>query len=169
MKANYWNVLPGELVERPLFCVIEKSGYTFLIIKVKPITAYSKRVMGLKLLSPMGNHFSHAHPINFSYTQLMLFQSQHLMKKLKLVWEKQQRSLITSTTRSGNLPGWFSHLRDIHGLPLTGSIENVYKYQKFRSHIYLSDNYLLPNFRILELSNRVTKPSYTKGRHTSSY
>ena len=24
-----------------------------------------------------------------------------------------------STARSGNLPGWFFHLRDIHGLPLT--------------------------------------------------
>ena len=47
-KSNYWNILPGELVKK--FCFVQlKDQVTFcLIIKVKPITVYSKSVIGSK-------------------------------------------------------------------------------------------------------------------------
>ena len=47
-KRNYWNILPGELVKKYRLVQLKDQVTFSLIIKVKPITVYSKRVIGSK-------------------------------------------------------------------------------------------------------------------------
>ena len=47
-KRNYWNILPVELVRKYRLVQLKDQVTFSLIIKVKPITVYSKRAIGSK-------------------------------------------------------------------------------------------------------------------------
>ena len=76
----------------------------------------------------------HTHPPTHTYTHT------HTHTPPPPTHTHKHTNTHTSTARSGNLPGWFFHLRDIHGLPLTKYIGKRLQKPKIPKS-YLSEKY----------------------------